>query len=174
MMIQINTYIVVMVLDSIRVQNFHYLTVAWVKMSLFLELMWAHLCIFIIKKIFDSLIKHTCSWLDKPIVLWTLNRQMKISLRIKKIDILILDIDLTKGIGNTTLTAETKYWINFSWPNKKYCLNLHYYRSNSFLFVNAAKRYWLKVKDSEIKNISWVYKIYQEILQLITWKKQQY
>ena len=24
-----------MVLDSIRVQNFHYLTVAWVKMSLF-------------------------------------------------------------------------------------------------------------------------------------------
>ena len=35
MLISINTYIVVMVLDSIRVQNFHYLTVAWVKMSLF-------------------------------------------------------------------------------------------------------------------------------------------
>ena len=134
MVIQINTYIVVMVLDSIRVQNFHYLTVAWVKMSLFLELMWAHLCIFIIKKkIFDSLIKHICSWLDKPLVLWTLNRQIKISLRIKKIDILILDIDLTEGIDNTTLTAETKCWINFSWPNKKYCLSLHY-RSNSFFF----------------------------------------
>ena len=28
-------YTVVMVLDSICVQNFHYLTVAWVKMSLF-------------------------------------------------------------------------------------------------------------------------------------------
>ena len=35
MLISINSYIVVMVLDSIRVQNFHYLTVAWVKMSLF-------------------------------------------------------------------------------------------------------------------------------------------
>ena len=153
MVIQINTYIVVMVLDSICVQNFHYLTVAWVKMSLFLELMWANLCIFIIKKIFDSLIKHICSWLDKPIVLWTLNRQIKISLRIKKIDILILDIDLTEGIDNTTLTAETKYWINFSWPNKKHCLSLHYRSNSLFFFVNAAKRYWFKVKDSEIKNI---------------------
>ena len=34
----INTHIVVMVLDSIRDQNFNYLMVAWVKMSLFLEL----------------------------------------------------------------------------------------------------------------------------------------
>ena len=33
-----NTYLVVMVLDSIRIQKFHYLMVAWVKMSLFLEL----------------------------------------------------------------------------------------------------------------------------------------
>ena len=39
-----------MVLDLIRVQSFHYLTVAWVKMSLFLELIGAHLCILIIKK----------------------------------------------------------------------------------------------------------------------------
>ena len=34
----INTYIVIMVLDSIHVQNFHYLMVACVKISLFLEL----------------------------------------------------------------------------------------------------------------------------------------
>ena len=34
-----------MVLDLIHVQNFDYLTVAWEKMSLFLELIWAHLCI---------------------------------------------------------------------------------------------------------------------------------
>ena len=31
-------YVYVMVLDSIRVQNCHYLTVAWVKVSLFVEL----------------------------------------------------------------------------------------------------------------------------------------
>ena len=39
-----------MVLDSIRGQNFHYLTVAWVKISIFLKLLWAHLCMLIIKK----------------------------------------------------------------------------------------------------------------------------
>ena len=50
-----NTYnILVMVSDSNRVQNFLYRTVAWVKMSLFLELMSDHLCILIIKK--DTLI----------------------------------------------------------------------------------------------------------------------
>ena len=38
-----------MVLDSIRVQNFHNLTVAWLKMSLFVELIRAHLYILIIK-----------------------------------------------------------------------------------------------------------------------------
>ena len=31
-----------------------------------------------------SLIKHTCSWRDKLIVLWTLNRQAKIFLHIQK------------------------------------------------------------------------------------------
>ena len=38
MLIQINMYVLVMVLDSIYVQNFHYLMVMWVKMLLFLEL----------------------------------------------------------------------------------------------------------------------------------------
>ena len=38
MLIQINTYIAVMVLDSTGIQNFHYLTKASGNMSLFLEL----------------------------------------------------------------------------------------------------------------------------------------
>ena len=37
-LIQVNTYILVMILDLICVQNFHYLMVVWEKMSLFLEL----------------------------------------------------------------------------------------------------------------------------------------
>ena len=35
MLIHIDTYILVIVLDSICVQNFHYMTVAWVKRALF-------------------------------------------------------------------------------------------------------------------------------------------
>ena len=38
LLIQVNTYILVMILDLICVQNFHYLMVVWEKMSLFLEL----------------------------------------------------------------------------------------------------------------------------------------
>ena len=52
MLIQINTFIMVMILDSIHVQNFHYLRVAWVKMPLFLELIWNYQCILIIRKKF--------------------------------------------------------------------------------------------------------------------------
>ena len=40
-LIQINTYIVVMVLHSIHVHNFHYLMIEWVKISLFMSLIWA-------------------------------------------------------------------------------------------------------------------------------------
>ena len=50
MLILTNTNIVVMVLDSIRVNNFHGQTVSGVKMLLLLLLMWAHLCMLIIKK----------------------------------------------------------------------------------------------------------------------------
>ena len=48
-------------------------------------------------------------------------------------------------------TAEAQYSINFSRPNRKFCLSWHYNGSNSFSFVNAKKLYPLKAKDSKIK-----------------------
>ena len=77
-----------------------------------------------------------------------------------KKDILILGIGPIQGLDNTTLTAEAKYSINFSRSNKKFCLSLHYNRSNSFLFLNATKTYQFKAKDSAIKQISLVFKRY--------------
>ena len=53
------------------------------------------------------------------------------------IKILILCERPIQGLDNTTLTAEAKYPINFTQPNKRFVLNLHYNGSNSFLFVNA-------------------------------------
>ena len=38
----------------------------------------------------SSLIKHTCSWRDRLIILWTLDRQAKIFLRIPKMTLTIL------------------------------------------------------------------------------------
>ena len=66
-------------------------------------------------------------------------------------DILILGVDPTHGLDGTTLTAEAQYSVKFSRSYRKFCLNLRYNGSNSFLFVNAIKIYQFKAKDSETK-----------------------
>ena len=42
------------------------------------------------------------------------------------------------------------YSINFTVPNKKFCLSLHYNGVNSYLFVNGTEIYKFKAKDSEV------------------------
>ena len=42
------------------------------------------------------------------------------------------------------------YSINFTITKKKFCLNLHYKRGNSHLFVNGTEIIKFKAKDSEI------------------------
>ena len=49
------------------------------------------------------------------------------------------------------MTAEAKYFLNFTQSGKKIVLSLHYNASNSFLYVNAIKMYQFKAKDSKIK-----------------------
>ena len=56
----------------------------------------------------------------------------------RKKDILILDKRLTQGLEHT-LCAEKMYSINFREHNKKFCLILHYYGANGYLFVNGKK-----------------------------------
>ena len=65
--------------------------------------------------------------------------------------ILILGERPTQGLDDTTLT-EAMYPINFTKPNKRFVLSLHYNGSNSFLFVNATKIHQLKAKNSEAKD----------------------
>ena len=67
----------------------------------------------------------------------------------KKISILCEGV--TQGLDDTTLTAETKYHINFTKSGKRFVLILHYNGSNTLLFVNATKICQLKEKISEIK-----------------------
>ena len=59
----------------------------------------------------------------------------------KNKDVLILGKVQTQGLDNTTLTAEAEYSMNFSRSQRKVCLSLHYNGKNSFLFVNATKKY---------------------------------
>ena len=65
--------------------------------------------------------------------------------------ILILGEEPTQGLDDTTLTAETKYSINFTQSGKIFVLSLHYNWSNSFLLVNATKLYQFNANTSEIK-----------------------
>ena len=59
----------------------------------------------------------------------------------KNKDVLILGKVQTQGLDNTTLTAEAEYSMNFSRSQRKVCLSLHYNGKNSFLFVNATRKY---------------------------------
>ena len=59
-------------------------------------------------------------------------------------DILVLGEVPTQGLDDMTLTAETKYPINFKQSGKIFVLSLHCNGSNSFLFVNATKVYQFK------------------------------
>ena len=67
-------------------------------------------------------------------------------------DILILSEGRTQVLDDTTLIAETIYPINLTQQNKRFVLSLHCNRRSSFLFVNAAKIYQLKAKNSAMKN----------------------
>ena len=64
----------------------------------------------------------------------------------KNNNIFILGEGPTQGLDDTKLTVEAKYVINFSKSNKIFCLSLHYYWSNIFLFFNTAKMYQFKAK----------------------------
>ena len=63
---------------------------------------------------------------------------------------LILDEDLTQGLGNTKLTAEKMCSNNFSATKMKFCLTLHYNGANSYLFVSGTEIIKFKAKESEI------------------------
>ena len=77
------------------------------EMSLFMELIWAHLCML------------TDERKDKGI-------------RKKGKDILILGEGSIQWLDDTTLTAEAKYPIDFTQSVKLLVLSLHYNKSNSF------------------------------------------
>ena len=53
----------------------------------------------------------------------------------KNKDILTLAKGQTQGLEDTTLTAEVIYPINFTKPNKRFALSLHYNGRNIFHFL---------------------------------------
>ena len=89
---------------------------------------------------------------EKNVIMFEVDMSSSVHTDNKNKDILILGAGPTQGLDYITLTAEAKYPINFTQPNKRFVLSLPYNGSNSFLFVNVTKMYQFKAKDSEIKD----------------------
>ena len=68
----------------------------------------------------------------------------------KSKNILVLGKDFVQGLDNTIIYAEKLYSTNSTKTNTKFCLSLHYNRSNSYLLVNGTEIHKFKTKDSEI------------------------
>ena len=67
----------------------------------------------------------------KNVIMFGVDMSSSAHVENKKKYILILGEGPTQGLDDTTLTVETKYPINFTEHNKKFCLSLHYNRANS-------------------------------------------
>ena len=66
-------------------------------------------------------------------------------------NIYVLGKDFIQGTNGTTIYAEKNYKNNFTEPNKKFVLSLHYNYSNSYLFVNGVQELKFKAKTHQIQ-----------------------
>ena len=68
----------------------------------------------------------------------------------RKNNILILGKGSTFGINGSFCEPEKKIRINFTKPNTKFCLSLHYNCDNSYLFVNGKEIIYFKANNENI------------------------
>ena len=64
--------------------------------------------------------------------------------------IYVMSDGLTQGINDTTLYVEKKYFRNFTEPNLKFVLSLHYSGDDSYLFVNGRQELKFKAKTDQL------------------------
>ena len=76
--------------------------------------------------------------LGKNVIIPRVDMSSSVHLDNKGKYVLILGKEPTQGL-NHTLAAEIRYSLNFTRPDIKFCLGLHYNEINSFLFINATK-----------------------------------
>ena len=64
--------------------------------------------------------------------------------------IYVMGDGFTQGINDTTLYVEKKYFKNFTEPNVKFVLSLHYHGDDSYLFVNGRQELKFKCKTDQL------------------------
>ena len=68
----------------------------------------------------------------------------------RAIHIYVMGDGFTQGIHDTTLYVEKKYFRNFTEPNVKFVLSLHYNGDDSYLFVNGRQELKFKCKIDQL------------------------
>ena len=68
----------------------------------------------------------------------------------KQNHIYLMGDGLTEGINDTTIYAKRKYFKNFTEPNVKFVLSLHYNSNDSYLFVNGRQELKFKAKVDQL------------------------
>ena len=64
--------------------------------------------------------------------------------------IYVMGDGFTQGIHDTTLYVEKKYYRNFTEPDVKFVLSLHYNGNDSYLFVNGRQELKFKCKTDQL------------------------
>ena len=88
--------------------------------------------------------------MGKNVIIFRADTSSSVHFESKAKYILLIAEEPTKGLHDSTLTAEVIYSINFTQPNKRFVLSLNYNGSTSFPFVNATKIYRFKTKNKRL------------------------
>ena len=68
----------------------------------------------------------------KNVIIFGVDNSLSTYKRKKNNEILVIGEGLTQGLNNDTITAKAKYFFSFTVSKNKFCLSVHYNRSNGF------------------------------------------
>ena len=86
----------------------------------------------------------------RNVLIFGVHEHSVIHLNNKTNNIPVTDKDFVQGINDTTLYADKIYSQNFTQPNKKFVLSLHYNGDDSYLFVNGKQELKFKCKKENL------------------------
>ena len=75
----------------------------------------------------------------RNVVIFDVDMTLMVHIDNEKKDILIIGNKQTNSSDDTSMAAEKEYSKNFTEPQKKFCLSLHYNQVNSYIFVNGVR-----------------------------------
>ena len=87
---------------------------------------------------------------EKNVLIFGVHESSLLHSNNKDNNVYVMDKDPVQGIDDTTLYAEKVYSQNFTQPNKKFVLSLHYNYDHSYLFVNGKQELKFKCKTDHL------------------------